>query len=86
MMERELRKKIHDTALELKEAKTELGRKYENLMKVAKPLVLLVVGYIGLKTALWIIGTLISLAWKYMLLFFAMVGFLLLRRRMASQP
>ncbi|HPA84262.1 MAG TPA: hypothetical protein PLJ30_05605 [Deltaproteobacteria bacterium] len=86
MMERELRKKIHDTALELKEVKTELGRRYENLMKVAKPLVLLVVGYIGLKTALWIIGTLISLAWKYMLLFFAMVGFLLLRRRMASQP
>ena len=85
-MERELRKKIYDTALELKEVKTELGRRYENLMKVAKPLVLLVVGYIGLKTALWIIGTLISLAWKYMLLFFAMVGFLLLKRRMASQP
>jgi hypothetical protein len=82
MAQRELRERIQDTMLELKKVKGELGRRYESLMKIAKPMALLVAGYIGLKMTLWTIGTLFSLVWKYSLLFVAMVVFLLLRRSM----
>ena len=83
MVERELRERIQSTAQELKEVKGELGRRYKSMMNLAKPVALVIAGYMGLKTALWATGILLSLVWRYALLFMAMVGFLLLRRATA---
>jgi hypothetical protein len=85
MAERELRERIQSTARELGAVKGELGRRFVNIMRTAKPLALVVAGYIGLRMALWTLGTVLSLVWRYSLLFLAMVIFLLLRRGMKDK-
>jgi hypothetical protein len=80
MVEKELRARIQGTVQELREIKRELDRRYSSLMKTAKPLLLVAGGYFGLKVGLWVLKGVLSLAWKYSLLFVIMVGFLLMKR------
>ncbi|HON39680.1 MAG TPA: hypothetical protein PLY57_12970 [Deltaproteobacteria bacterium] len=82
MAERESRERIQSTTRELEAVKGELARRYGTVMSTVKPLALVVAGYIGMRTAMWVLGTLLSLVWKYSILFLAMVAFLLLRRGM----
>ena len=85
MAEKELRRDLHETVLELLEVKGELVRRLSPVREWAKTAVLVLAGLIGAKIALKLLRAVLGILWGNMLLIGVILLLILSRKYMAAQ-